>query len=126
LTVADAWDAERPSLQPMLAPFDGFHETPHAVTGTCLISFDRNRYSVMAKAAGAPCRFAPMPIGSSCASKTRSAEHPRFFGRDRTIYDPWHYCRCWPRSRLAERRTVPGLGSAAGTGAAQAQAGDRR
>jgi hypothetical protein len=44
-------DAERPSLQPMLAPFDGFHETPHAVTGTCLISFDRNRYSVMAKAA---------------------------------------------------------------------------
>ena len=19
------------------------------------------------------------------------AEHPRFFGRDRTIYDPWHY-----------------------------------
>ena len=51
LTIAEAWDAERPSLQVMLAPFDGFHETPHAVTGTCLISFDRNRYSVMAKAA---------------------------------------------------------------------------
>jgi hypothetical protein len=38
----------------MLAPFDGFHETEHAVTGTCLISFDRNRYSVMAKAARRP------------------------------------------------------------------------
>jgi hypothetical protein len=48
LTVAQAWEAERPALQPMLAPFDGFHETAHAVTGTCLISFDRNRYSVMA------------------------------------------------------------------------------
>jgi len=41
---------ERPALQPMLAPFDGFHESEHAVTGTCLISFDRNRYSVMARA----------------------------------------------------------------------------
>jgi hypothetical protein len=51
LTVAEALDLERPALQPMLAPFDGFHETAHAVTGTCLISFDRNRYSVMAKAA---------------------------------------------------------------------------
>jgi hypothetical protein len=38
----------------MLTPFDGFHETEHAVTGTCLISFDRNRYSVMAKAARRP------------------------------------------------------------------------
>lgn len=48
MTVAEALAAERPALQPMLAPFDGFHETEHAVTGTCLISFDRNRYSVMA------------------------------------------------------------------------------
>ena len=51
ITVAQAWDAERPVLQEMLSPFDGFHETEHAVTGTCLISFDRNKYSVMAKAA---------------------------------------------------------------------------
>ena len=35
----------------MLGSFDGFHETAHAVTGTCLISFDRNRYSVAARAA---------------------------------------------------------------------------
>jgi DNA-directed RNA polymerase subunit K/omega len=51
LTVAEALALELPSLQPMLAPFNGFHETAHAVTGTCLISFDRNRYSVMARAA---------------------------------------------------------------------------
>ena len=43
--------AARAPDDPMLAPFDGFHETQHAVTGTCLISFDRNRYSVAAKAA---------------------------------------------------------------------------
>ncbi|KPF50464.1 transposase [Novosphingobium sp. AAP1] len=92
MTVAQVLEAERPALQPMLAPFDGFHETTHAVTGTCLISFDRNRYSVMAKAA-------------RCAVQVRAyadrivvrmgdevvAEDTRHFGRDRTIYDPWHY-----------------------------------
>ncbi len=31
MTVAQALDAERPALQPMLAPFDGFHESQHAV-----------------------------------------------------------------------------------------------
>ena len=29
LTIAQAWDAERPALQAMLAPFDGFHETAY-------------------------------------------------------------------------------------------------
>src|SRR3546814_4767983 len=47
ITVAEALDMERPALQPILAPFDGFHESEPAVTGTYLISFDRNRYSVM-------------------------------------------------------------------------------
>ena len=37
-------------LQPVAASFDGFYESEHAVSGTCLISFDRNRYSVSAKA----------------------------------------------------------------------------
>src|SRR3546814_1202094 len=41
ITVAEALEMERPALQPILAPFDGFHESEHAVTGTCLISFDR-------------------------------------------------------------------------------------
>lgn len=50
LTVAQAWAAERGVLQPVVAPFDGFHESEHAVSGTCLISFDRNRYSVSARA----------------------------------------------------------------------------
>ena len=32
MIVAEAIEAERPVLQPVLAPFDGFHETQHAVT----------------------------------------------------------------------------------------------
>ena len=92
LTVAEALDAERPSLQPMLAPFDGFHESQHAVSGTCLISFDRNRYSVAARAVRRAVQVRAyadrivVRMGDEVV-----AEHPRFFGRDRTIYDPWHY-----------------------------------
>ena len=92
LTVAEAWVVERGALQPMLAPFDGFHESEHAVTGTCLISFDRNRYSVMAKAVRRTVQIRAYAdrIVVRCQGEV-VAEHPRFFGRDRTIYNPWHY-----------------------------------
>jgi hypothetical protein len=40
----------RGAPEPIVAPFDGFYESEHAVSGTCLISFDCDRYSVMAKA----------------------------------------------------------------------------
>lgn len=92
LTVGQALELERPALQPMLAPFDGFHETQHAVSGTCLISFDRNRYSVAAKAVRRAVQLRAyadrivVRMGDEVI-----ADHPRFFGRDRTIYDPWHY-----------------------------------
>ena len=92
MTVAQALAAERPALQRLLASFDGFHETEHAVTGTCMISFDRNRYSVMARAARRPAQARAYVdrIFVRCGDKV-VAEHARFFGRDRTIYDPWHY-----------------------------------
>jgi hypothetical protein len=79
-------------LQRVIAPFDGFHESEHAVTGTCLISFDRNRYSVMAKAVRRTVQVRAYAdrIVVRCAGEV-VADHPRFFGRDRTIHDPWHY-----------------------------------
>ena len=92
LTVAQAWAAERGVLQPVVAPFDGFHESEHAVSGTCLISFDRNRYSVSARAVrrADQVRAYADRIVVRCDGQV-VADHPRFFGRDRTIYDPWHY-----------------------------------
>ena len=92
LTVAQAWAAERGVLQPVAAPFDGFYESEHAVSGTSLISFDRNRYSVSAKAVRRTVQVRAyatrivVRLGDEVL-----ADHPRFFGRDRTIYDPWHY-----------------------------------
>ena len=108
LTVAEALDLERPTLQPMLAPFDGFHETAHAVTGTCLISFDRNRYSVMAKAARRAVQVRAyadrivVRLGNEVI-----AEHARHFGRDRTIYDPWHYLPVLANKPSAWRNGAP-------------------
>ena len=108
ITVAQAWDAERPVLQPMLGPFDGFHQTEHAVTGTCLISFDRNRYSVMAKAAR---RAVQVRAYADRIVVRRGeevvAEHARFFGRGRTIYDPWHYLPVLMKKPGALRNGAP-------------------
>jgi transposase len=108
LTVARVWEDERAALQPMLAPFDGFHETPHAVTGTCLISFDRNRYSVMAKAA----RRAVQVRAYADRIIVRLddevvAEHVRSFGRDRMILDPWHYLPVLAKKPGALRNGAP-------------------
>ena len=133
MTVAEALAAERPALQPMLAPFDGFHETEHAVTGTCLISFDRNRYSVMAKAARRPVQVRAYAdrIVVRCGDAV-VAEHPRHFGRNRTIYDPLAQEHWLPAGAGEEAGCpaqwcpVPGLGVAAGVDAPAPQAGRRR
>ena len=108
MTVAQALVLERPALQPMLAPFDGFHETQHAVTGTCLISFDRNRYSVAARAVRRAVQvraYADRIVVR--LSDEVIAEHPRCFGRDRTIYDPWHYLPVLARKPGALRNGAP-------------------
>ena len=103
-------EAERPALQPILAPFDGFHEAQHAVSGTCLITFDRNRYSVMAKAAKRTTQVRAYAdrIVVRCAGEV-VAEHARCFGRGRTIYDPWHYLPVLARKPGALRNGAPFL-----------------
>ena len=47
----EVFQAERPALIAMPEPFDGFQETTVSASKTCLIRFDRNRYSVAAVAA---------------------------------------------------------------------------
>jgi hypothetical protein len=108
ITLAKALEAERPALQPILAPFDGFHEAEHAVSGTCLITFDRNRYSVMAKAAKRTVQVRAYAdrIVVRCAGEV-VAEHARCFGRGRTVYDPWHYLPVLARKPGALRNGAP-------------------
>ncbi len=108
LTVAQALEIERSALQPMLGPFDGFNESEHAVTGTCLISFDRNRYSVLSTVARRTVQVRAYAdrIVVRCGEEV-VAEHPRHFGRNRTIYDPWHYLPVLARKPGALRNGAP-------------------
>jgi transposase len=108
ITLAVALEAERPVLQRILAPFDGFNEAEHSVSGTCLITFDRNRYSVMAKAAKRTVQVRAYAdrLVVRCAGEV-VAEHARHFGRDRTIYDPWHYLPILARKPGALRNGAP-------------------
>ena len=75
---------------------------------TCLISFDRNRYSVAARAArrAVQIRAYADRIVVLCDGEL-VAEHPRSFGRDRTIYDPWHYLPVLARKPGALRNGAP-------------------
>lgn len=47
-SIADVWEAEKPALMPLPTMFDGFVEERKRVSPTCLITFDRTRYSVPA------------------------------------------------------------------------------
>lgn len=53
-SVADVWAEEQAALMPVPPAFDGFVEQSKRVAPTCLISFERNRYSVPASFANRP------------------------------------------------------------------------
>lgn len=97
MTIAQALEAEQPMLQPLPVPFDGFFQSEHVASSTCLVSFDRNRYSVMAKVANQavqvpneakvpePCNTTTMnPVDSlwlrivliKCRCRCRQSDHP--------------------------------------------------
>jgi len=91
-TIAEAWAAERPALRQVNMPFDGYVEQPLRVSSTCLISVDRNRYSVPADWAG---KVVSVRISAThirvVAEGNMIAEHERLFGRDQLACQPWHY-----------------------------------
>ena len=80
-TIWEVFEAERPSLIPYTGPFDGFRSTTVSPSKTCLIQFDRNRYSIDSRAAGGPvevrayaCRIEAWQDGQLIA------KHARVFG----------------------------------------------
>jgi transposase len=114
-TIAALWAEERPLLLPIPAPFDGFVEHAKRVSPTCLVTFERNRYSV-------PAPFANRPISLRVyaerllmvAEGQVIAEHPRLFARNherpgRTLYDWRHYLAVLQRKPGALRNGAPFL-----------------
>jgi transposase len=107
-TVWEVFEAERPNLVPYTGRFDGFHAVPAAVSKTCLVRFDNNRYSVAAAAVGRPVEIRAYAERIEIRQDGRVVgEHRRCFGRDRTVYDPWHYVPVLVRKPGALRNGAP-------------------
>src|SRR5690606_29828390 len=88
--------------------FDGFHAVTASVSKTCLVRFDNNKYSVMASAVGRPVEIRAYADRIELRQDGRMVgEHPRNFGRDQTVYDPWHYVPVLARKPGALRNGAP-------------------
>jgi hypothetical protein len=81
---------------------------PAAVSKTCLVRFDNNKYSVAASAVGRPVEIHAYADRIVIRQDGRVVgEHRRSFGRGMTIYDPWHYVPVLARKPGALRNGAP-------------------
>jgi len=107
-TIWEQFEAERPRLVRYAGRFDGFHAVAASVSKTCLVRFDNNRYSVSAHAVGRPVEIRAYAEHIEIRQDRRVVgEHARSFGRDQTVYDPWHYVPVLARKPGALRNGAP-------------------
>jgi transposase len=107
-TIWEVFEAERPSLVPYTGRFDGFHAVTASVSKTCLVRFDNNKYSVAAGAVGRPVEIRAYAERIEIRQDGRVVgEHRRCFGRDQTVFDPWHYVPVLARKPGAWRNGAP-------------------
>ena len=114
MTVAEVWAQEQSQLMPTPRRFDGFVEHSKPVSPTCLVHFERCRYSV-------PAAFANRRISLHVyaarlvfvAEGQVIAEHARIINRNhrhntgQTIYDWRHYLAVLQRKPGALRNGAP-------------------
>ena len=112
-TVADVHAEEIASLMPLGRPFDGFVEHAKRVSPTCLVTFERTRYSVPASFANQRVSLRIYPDRIVVAAEGQIlCEHPRIIERShhlpgRTIYDWRHYLAVIQRKPGALRNGAP-------------------
>lgn len=112
-TIAEVWAKEQPAFMPLPVAFDGFVEMTKRVSPTCLIHFERNRYSVPASFANRPVSLRIYPDRLVVAAEGRVlCEHARVIQRShalppQTIYDWRHYLAVLQRKPGALRNGAP-------------------
>ena len=107
-TIWQVFESERPSLVLYPGRFDGFHAVPVSISKTCLVRFDNNRYSVTASAVGRPAEVRAYADRIEVRQDGQIiGQHPRSFGRNKTIYNPWHYVPVLARKPGALRNGAP-------------------
>ena len=113
LTIAQLWQEERLQLMPVSQPFDGYIEHTKRVSPTCLVNFERNRYSVPASFANRPVSLRVYPERIVVAAEGQLiCEHRRIIERShdrlgQTIYDWRHYLAVIQRKPGALRNGAP-------------------
>ncbi len=107
-SIAQVFAAEQSTLRPIIAPFDGYLEQSSRVSSTCLVAYDRNRYSVPSEYAGQSVSLrAYADRIQAVANGKVVADHARHFGRERLILDPWHYLPVLEKKPGALRNGAP-------------------
>ena len=107
-SVAEMLELEQAEMMPMPVPFDGYVEKPARVSSTCLVSVQRNRYSVPCELAGerVSTRLYPNRI-SVVAGDVVVASHDRLTERGQICYDWQHYISLVERKPGALRNGAP-------------------
>jgi len=112
-TITDIWTEEVPFLMPQQRLFDGFVEYTKRVSPTCLIHFERNRYSVPASFANRPVSMRVYPDRIVVVAEGQViCEHRRVIERSHdgpghTVYDWRHYLAVVQRKPGALRNGAP-------------------
>lgn len=112
-SIEQIWLAEQLHLMPICAAFDGFIEHTKRVSSTCLVMFERNKYSVPASYANRLVSLRVYPAHLEfIAENQKIAGHPRVFSRDhnskgQTRYDWRHYLLVAQRKPGALRNGAP-------------------
>ena len=107
-TIEEVFQQEKALLVGVGSRFDGYVESECRVSITSLVRYDRNHYSVDS-------RFAAKTVTVRVTAERirvfgngeMIADHQRQFGRDKTIYDPWHYLEALRRKPGALRNGAP-------------------
>jgi len=107
-SVAELLEHEQAHLMPMPAAFDGYVETLARVSSTCLVSAQRNRYSVPCDLVGqmVSVRLYPQRV-DIVAGDALVACHERLTDRGQTRYDWQHYIPLVQRKPGALRNGAP-------------------
>jgi len=107
-SVAEMLEQEQAEMMPMTTPFDGYVEKVARVSSTCLVSVQRNRYSVPCELAGqmVSTRLYPNRV-SIVAGDAVVACHERLIDRGQTYYDWQHYIPLVERKPGALRNGAP-------------------
>lgn len=112
-SIFDVWEAEKPVLMDLPSAFDGFVEHSKCVSPTCLITFERNRYSVPASFANRRISLRVYPDQLVIVAEGKIiCTHKRIIARSHdtpgtVIYDWRHYLAVVQRKPGALRNGAP-------------------